>query len=437
MKLENALIKEFEAKFLADSNSNVIKNAIAKNGIMDASFNNDVLRVHDFKFSNEVKTGEITNQESTGRCWIFASLNMARIKTMNVLKIKDFEYSENYFLFWEKMEKANTFFENIIQHGLDLEQDDRLLKTLLSSPVDDGGYWEWFASLIRKYGVVPKEVMPETYHSAKTGPLNVILNKIAIRAAVKMRNSNKTKKVLNVIKNEALYQIYNVCVKALGMPPKTFDFAYHDKDDKFHKIENMTPIDFFNKYVGDELDHKISIVSDPREIYPYGKVLESKYHKTVIEGYTNRCLNVPIQELKRTSIASIKDNKGVWFACDVGQYDDRKIGILDSNLYNFDQTLVAFDDLSKADRLAYGLIYPNHAMTFIGVDLDKNNKPLKWKVENSWGEKSGNKGIFSMTDQWFDDYNFECVVDKKYIDPKYLKGLEEEPIMLEPWDPMA
>ncbi|WP_033179055.1 aminopeptidase C [[Mycoplasma] anseris] len=440
MKLELDLIKSFEKKFNRDKTSQAVKNAIAKVGINQATFNNDVLRVHNFEFSNEVKTGSMTNQKSSGRCWIFAALNMARVKALENLKIKDIEFSQNYIYFWEKMEKANTFLENIINYALDLEPNDRLFKEFMNNPVSDGGYWEWYLELNKKYGVCPKQAMPETFHSSSSNDFCEVLNLIVKQAAAEMRRLHKAKvakKAILEIKEQALYDVYNVCVKALGMPPKKFDFEYRDADEKFQKLSNMTPQNFYEKVIGDEILNKISLVSDPREIYPYGKLLKSKYFKTVIEGNSNLCLNVPLDELKRATIAALKDNKTCWFACDVSQFIDRKSGILDADLYSWNDALVKLDKLSKKEKFELGVIYPNHAMNFVGVDLDKKGNPIKWKVENSWGSDIGSKGIFSMSDKWFDEYMFESIVDKKYVDPKYLKGLEEEPIEIEPWDPIA
>ncbi|QJG67263.1 C1 family peptidase [Mycoplasma phocoenae] len=441
MKIDNELINKFEDRFANDKVANIIKNSVAKNGIEATAFNNEVLRKHNFEFSHEVKNGSITNQKSSGRCWIFASLNMARTKSMELMSIKDFEFSENYFLFWEKMEKANTFLENIIQYGLDLEEDDRLLTLFYNGPVSDGGYYEWFASLYKKYGAVPKSVMPETYHSSATSTLEKVLNIIVKQAANEMRKLKANNAPMNKIlelKEETLYSVFDTCVKTLGMPPKTFDFEYKDKDDKFVKIQNITPNEFFDKFVGDELENKITLVHDPREYkFPYGRVIQAKYFKTAIEGLTNTALNVPINELKLATIKSIKDNKGVWFACDVSQFIDVKTGILDSELFDYSNVLKPLYTLSKSEQINTHMNIPNHAMNFVGVDLDENEQPIKWKVENSWGDEKGRKGFFSMSDKWFEDFNFECVVDKKYVSEEYLKGLDMEPIIIDPWDPMA
>ncbi|QJR44196.1 C1 family peptidase [Mycoplasma miroungirhinis] len=439
MIIDNLMLEEFEKRLNSDKQANTIKNTIAKNGIYASSFNNNILKKHNNEFSNEIKTGDITNQESSGRCWIFASLNMARISAMEKLQVKDLEFSENYLYFFEKIEKANTFFENIIQYGLDLDFNDRLMQIFLDNPVSDGGYWEWYISLNKKYGIVPKYIMNETFHSENTSIFEQTLNLIAKKHALKIINAHKQNQdnLIANLKKEALYEIYQICVKSLGMPPKTFDFEYRDKDDKFHRETNLTPMEFYKKFVGEELDQKITLVSDPREIYPYGKVIESKYFKTSIEGKTNYTLNVPMEELKKATIKSILDNKSVWFGCDVSQFKDNKSGILDTELYDLNNVLGVEDTLTKAQKLQLGIISPNHAMNFIGVDLDEKGNPIKWKVENSWGDKVGKKGIFSMSDKWFEDFNFECVVDKKYVDEKYLKGLEEESIKLEAWDPLA
>lgn len=433
------LMKRFKERFYNDSTSTVIANAIAKNGIEASSINNDIFRFHNFKFSDSVKKAEITNQKKSGRCWMFASYNVLKLKVMEKLNLKTFEFSEVYLFFMDKMEKSNNFLELMIEH-IDEPLDSRLMESLLSLTAEDGNYFESFDSLITKYGAVPKCVMPETFGSSNSAAFIEELRKRLKRTAANMRKAHKEGKSideLNKLKEETLYEIYNICTKVLGKLPETFDFEYLDKDDKFHKISNLTPLKFYEEYVGNYFETKVNLVEDPRERIPYGKVLELKYFKSVKEGRYIGSLNVPQEQIIKATIASIKAGEAVWFACDVLKDCDRKSGIMDKDLFKYDETLTEMGEFSRADRIDFRYSYLTHAMAFVGVDLDEDGNPIKWQVENSWGDENGDKGIFSMSHSWFLDENISVIVDKKYVDEKWLKGLEEEHIMVEPWDPFA
>ncbi|MGX9340656.1 C1 family peptidase [Mycoplasma sp. 4044] len=432
------LLNKWKNNFKSNKNLNVLSHSIIKNGINNTVYNNDVIARHPHVFSHELKTGDITNQKQSGRCWIFASLNMARVQSIEKLNIENFEFSENYFNFWEKVEKANTFLTNIVAYGLELDLNDRLMQRFLQDPVGDGGYYAWWESLVHKYGAVPKQVMPETISSEATDKVSELLNNVVIMAALKMRQeyANNKKADLDKIRIQTLDQVYSICAQAFGIPPYEFDFEYYDKDKKFHRLKDMTPMSFYEKFLKDELSQKITLISDPREIYPYGKMIEAKYFRTAVEGSLNKALNVPIEELKLAAKKSLLANKAVWFGCDVSQMADRKLGIFDSEIYNYDAMGIKISQLTKAQKFATGLISLNHAMTLTGVDIE-NDTTKNWKVENSWGGDLAKKGIFSMSDKWFDDYVFEVIVDKEFVSEKYLKGLEEDPIIVEPWDPLA
>lgn len=433
------LMQNFKERFESDSTSKVIANAIAKNGIEASSMNNEVFRFHNFKFSDSVKKAEITNQKKSGRCWMFASYNVLRLKVMEKLNLSTFEFSESFLFFMDKMEKSNNFLELMIEY-IDEPIDSRLMQSLLYLTAEDGNYWESFDSLIEKYGTVPKSVMPETFNSSDSDAFVEQIDKRLKRTAVNMRKAHaegKPVEELHKMKDETLYEVYNICTKVLGRLPETFDFEYTDKDDKFHRISGLTPKKFYEEYVGNYFETKVNLVEDPRHKLAYGKVLELKYFKSVKEGRYIGSLNVPQEEIRKAIIASIKDGEAVWFACDVLKDCDRKLGIMDKDLFKYDETLTEVGEFSKADRIDFRYSYLTHAMAFVGVDLDENGNPIKWQVENSWGEENGEKGIFSMSDSWFLDENISVIVDKKYVDEKWLKGLDEEHIMVEPWDPFA
>lgn len=442
MNITNELLQKFEADFESSALNKAVASAVARSGVQSASLNNEVLSFHNFIFSDQTKRGSITNQKASGRCWMFAALNAARveiIKKLNLDPQKNFELSQNYTLFFDKLEKANYFLENIIK-TVDLPLTSRLVWHLLRDPVQDGGQWAMFSGLLEKYGAVPKYAMKETFHSSNTRGLLEVLTRMLRKNAQLIRSAHEAGKdeaALRAMKEEMMSGVYAFLVKCLGKPPKTFDFSYRDKEDKFFRDEKITPKAFFDKYVGWKLSDKVSLINAPTADKPYGKTYTVKFLASVNEASPICYLNVPSEVLKEAAIKSIKAGEAVWFGCDVGQMSERKLGIMDKNMYNYSLVAGMKDDFSKAERLDYGESQLTHAMVFTGVDLDKNGKPIKWQVENSWGEDVGEKGIFSMSDEWFDEYNYQIMVDKKYVDEKWLAALKEKPVELEPWDPMG
>lgn len=433
------LIQRFEANYTSDPTNKAVENAIAKVGMQDASFNNQTLRNHPFVFSNETKKGEITNQKSSGRCWMFAALNTARVDSLTKLNVETFEFSQNYPFFWDKLERSNYFLNSIIETVAE-PLEGRLVQHLLFDPISDGGQWDMFAGLLRKYGAVPKSVMPETHHSSNSGALNQFLTSKLREFAKTLRDAaaaGATTEELEAKKEDMLYFVYNTLVKALGMPPTAFTYEYRDRDKQYHRIENITPQAFFQQYVGWDLENIVSLINAPTQDKPYGRSYTVKYLGTVLEEKPINYINVPNDVLKAAAIASIKNNDPVWFGCDVGKISDRKSGIMDMDLYQYDLTLGQPTQLDKAARLDYGDSLLTHAMVLVGVDLDNDGKAINWKVENSWGKDVGDNGIFSMSDAWFDQYTYQIAVDKKYIPQEWLKALEQPVIELEPWDPMG
>ncbi|EEV19691.1 peptidase C1-like family [Treponema vincentii ATCC 35580] len=439
MNISPELLKKFESDYHADLSNAVIAGAVAKNGIEDASFNYDVRRRHNFCFSDETKRGEITNQKKSGRCWMFASLNAARVETMKKLNLETFELSQNYTLFWDKLEKSNYFFESILE-TLDEPLEGRLMAHLLSAPIQDGGQWDMFSGILQKYGVVPKDVMPETFHSSDTRFFVAELTHRLRKYAQLLREGHKAGKSIKELrtdKEKYLSHVYSVLVKALGEPPRVFDFECRDKDKNFHKAERITPQQFFKEYVGWNLNDKISLINAPTVDKPYGRAYTVKFLGTVKEAKPIHYINVPIEVLKTAAIESIKAGKPVWFGCDMGPYICRPEGIMDTEVYLYDKTLGELPEFTKAERLDYGDSLLTHAMVLTGVDLDKSGKPIKWQVENSWGDESGKKGMFSMSDAWFNEYTYQIMVEKAFVDQKWLDALKQPLVQLEPWDPMG
>ena len=433
--IDNTIYEKFRQKYEMDPTNKVIEHAIANVGIKESSIRQEVIRKHNFVFSNETKRGEITNQKRSGRCWMFSALNVARVKTMEKLNLETFEYSQCYLQFYDKIEKANSYLDYVIETR-EKPITDRLVQHILNISAEDGGYWNFFSGLANKYGLVPKKCMPETYHSSNTDILNEVID-LRLKKATSLIRKEKCETKISKIKEDTLYEIYNICVKALGMPPKTVEFEYKDKDKNYHKISGVTPLEFMKEYAPEDLLDMIEIVADPRKDNEIARVYELPYTHSVKEYGNSRFLNVTIDELKKAIILSIKDGIPVWFACDVSRFSDRELGIMDSDLYDYDNTLTKMDEFTKEERLINGASFLTHAMTITGVDLDENRKPLMWQVENSWGEDSGEKGIFSMSDKWFDEHTYSAVVDTKYISDEFKNGLEKEVITLNFFDPLG
>ncbi|WP_272940698.1 C1 family peptidase [Mycoplasmopsis caviae] len=342
-------------------------------------------------------------------------------------------------MFWDKLEKSNTFLQIMIDMP-ELKFEDRLFSFLMQGTINDGGYWEWVAGLIKKYGAVPKSIMPETYNSSNTHALNIALNTQLISATKLIRDAVKngaSKDELLSIKHQCLEIIFEICAKTLGLPPQKFSFEYRDKDKKFNRVENISPVEFLQKYVGDDFLNKVNLLDDPRSENPKNRLLVAKYYRSVIEEKGLESLNVTMSVIKKAVIESLKDNEPVWFDCDVDSYSDRKGGIFDLELYKYEDMLNIKNQLSKEDRVNYRLSAPTHAMTIIGVNLDNDGNPINWEIENSWGDEVGKKGYFSMSDKWFEEYVFGVIVDPKYVDKEALKGLNKPAIELEPWDPLS
>lgn len=439
MKISKELLHQFQQEFDSNPTNHAVKNAMAKVGLNKSSVDNNLTRRHPFVFSHETKKGEITNQQSSGRCWMFAALNTARVDTMAKLNVKTFEFSQNYTLFWDKLEKANYFLESIIETVKE-PLNSRLVQHLLMDPIQDGGQWDMFSGLLEKYGAVPKSVMPETYHSSNTRELNQLLTAKLRDFAAKIRTGHKngqTPEELTDLKETYLSLIYSLLTKTLGEVPETFTYGYRDEEKAYHRISDITPQDFFKTYVDWDLDERISLINAPTEDKPYGKAYTVKYLGTVKEGKAITYVNAPIEALKEAAVASIKDGEPVWFGCDVGKMLDREAGIMDDKAYDYESTLGENIELTKAQRLDYGESLLTHAMVFVGVDLDDDGKPITWKVENSWGDKNGDKGIYSMSDKWFDEYNYQVAVKRKYVEAEWLKAFDEPVVELEPWDPMG
>tara|TARA_A100001011_G_scaffold11429_1_gene12515 strand:+ start:609 stop:1952 length:1344 start_codon:yes stop_codon:yes gene_type:complete len=435
------MINKFQQTCDTDEKLKISRNAATHNEITDLAMDWNKFRKIDHSFS-DIITGEmkITNQKSSGRCWGFAGLNLFRVYLGRKHNIRNFEFSQTYFMFWDKLEKSNYFLNSIIKTA-ENSWDSRIMMHLLDNPIQDGGQWDMWVNLINKYGVVPKSEMPETYQSSRSMRMNRMITRKLREFAKDLRTSIKNKINENDLynsKSNMLSTVYKMLVIHLGEPPKNFTWQVRDKKKKFLRYENLTPQDFFRNHVGLELSDLVCLINCPMSDKEYKKVYSVEFLGNVVEGQPIRYLNTEIDILKKAAIDSIKNDDPVWFGCDVGKYLHRSHGVMDTSLFDFNVFYGTDFSLDKASRLEYGESKMTHAMLFTGVDLDANGSPKKWRVENSWGDRNGEKGFYIMSDEWFDEFLYEIVVDKKYLDDEYVKLFEkEEAKLLPPWDPMG
>lgn len=440
MEITKEFLQNSREKFYEDRANRVAQRAAVNNGLVEAS----VDRVEDEKnrhtFNIELKEKEIRNQKQSGRCWMFAALNLMEYKLCRKYNLKGFELSKNYTLFFDKLERCNYFLDSIIR-TLDEDLDGRLVSHILTDPMGDGGQWDMIKNIIKKYGLVPSYAMKESVNSSATANLNNYLTKILRMYAKNLRNSYKEEKDLEKLKKmqeEYMKKIYDVLSISLGTPPEKFDFEVRNEDEEFISDKNLTPQEFLKKHVEVNLDDYISLINAPTKDKPYFKSYTVDFLGNVMELDKVRYVNVPVEVMKDGILKQLKDGEPVWFGCDVAQFFYRKGANLDlSTLKIFDLLNVEYD-LSKEERLDYKESLMTHAMVFVGCDYDEENKKInRYKVENSWGKDAGDRGYLVMSDEWFDEYMYQALINKKYLDEKVIKAYSEEPIHLKPWDPMG
>ena len=432
-------LQNFQADLDKHEGHEVNERAVTKNGILSVSADYRSEVAMDRVFSIDIDTGKVADQKRSGRCWMFAALNTMRHSMREKLHMKDdFELSQNYTFFWDKLEKSNYFLENVLQTA-ELPTSDRKVAWLMQTPQQDGGQWDMLVALIQKYGVVPQTVMPETFNSSNSMEINKQLNLKLRKDAVELRElvaANKSDADIQKAKEKMLNEIYRMLAFTFGEPPANFDFEYRDTDNNYHRIENITPQEFFKKYVGWNLDDYVSIINAPTADKPFNHMYTVEMLGNVLGGRQVRHLNLDMQTFRKVAIEQLKHGESVWFGSDVGQESDRKKGIMDTNLYHQDELFDVDFSMSKAERLDYGESMMTHAMVLTGVDL-VDGQPTKWKVENSWGDKVGEKGFFVMSDDWMEEFCYQIVVNKKYLPKDLQEILKEEPTVLAPWDPMG
>mmetsp|Transcript_53204 Transcript_53204/g.84925 ORF Transcript_53204/g.84925 Transcript_53204/m.84925 type:complete len:471 (+) Transcript_53204:43-1455(+) len=440
-------LEAFNAAFDKDAKNELAMNVVTQIDLNKASLSRKARLTHDHVYSVSIpdEAKPVTAQHSTGRCWLFAALNVMRIPFMKEHKLSEFQFSQSYLYFWDHFERCNFFLEQILD-TLKEPLDGRLVQYLLSKPIEDGGQFDMIVNIVEKYGVVPRDVFPEVEVTKSSRLLNRIIAHKLREFAMTLRSEHDKNKCdmdkLREIKKEQLKEVWRLMVICFGKPPQQIRWAFRNKDKEHQVLEAESPLDFYNKYVRKFVDvsEQISLVNDPRN--EYYKLYTVQRLNNIINGARPHVLyiNVPVDVMKKYAIQRLSDGHPVWFGCDVGKHFYSDDGVMDLN--NFDYQLLLGMDLktmTKADRLRYGESLMTHAMVFTAVDLDKDKKPIKWRVENSWSDSRGHKGYCLMTDAWFDEYNYQLVIPKSVLkeDKQILAVLDQKPIELPPWDPMG
>ncbi|WEV42785.1 C1 family peptidase [Bifidobacterium sp. ESL0682] len=470
--------------------NHVAANAAVKNGVIKAATSYEGTRELTHDFSIELKQGSITDQQRSGRCWMFASLNTLRYELMHRWKLEDFEFSETYLFFWDKFEKSNTYLENVLA-TLDEPTESRTFEAINAYPADDGGWWQMFANLVNKYGLMPKSAYPESANSKDSDAFTQYLTTKLHQDAIELRERHSkgaSIDELRTLKKRYMEDIYRICVIALGEPPAKFDWRARTKDDedddkteaqksgpKFDKASktsdgstqldsaktdannksdnaqgesgiderkqivehDITPLEFYHKYVPVDVNDFVTLCNNPMKERTFYTNYELKYSTNVAESGDLSFTNVPIDVLRQAAVDQVKAGHPIWFACDCMQYCVRDGGYFSKQAVRVDELFGTDFNIDKANGLKYGDYPSNHAMTITGVNLDENGKPNRWKIENSWGKSTGTDGYYVADGEWFDQFVTEVIIRKEFLDAKTLKATQAEPVKLDPWQTLS
>ena len=436
--LDSTALSEFKEVYESRPAHQLMQNVVTQHDVNDVALNRQIVSEAVHSFSTVLDDWSVTNQARSGRCWAFAGLNLFRSETRNILNVKEFEFSQSYVMFWDKMERANYILEAIIETA-DRPVDDRVVAWLLQQPLGDGGQWDMFVSLVRKHGVVPKTVMPETESSGNSMRMNAGLNYQVRQGALNIRRIYAAEggtDAMREAKQESLKAIYRILCIHLGTPPESFDWQWKDKDGEFHRDGAMTPLEFVEKYISTPMEEYVCLVHDPRRANPPGRTYTVQYLGNVVDGTRIKYLNIDIDLMKDIAMRMLQDGKPVWMGCDTGKQMHRDKGLWDAELFDYASVYNADFSMNKEERLEYHQTAMTHAMLFTGVDV-VDGRPRRWRVENSWDDKVGEKGFFLMNDSWFAEYMFEIAAPKSYLPEELQQALDLEPVVLPPWDPMG
>ena len=426
------MLKEISKAYEGNANDKAIRNALNTTSINVLAENAENMAMIDTHFSDEVRTKGITDQKSSGRCWLFSGLNVLRAKMIDKYDLGDFTFSQNYVFFYDQLEKANLFLQGVIDTK-DLPFEDRKVDWLFQNPIGDGGQFTGVSNLITKYGLVPADAMPETLCSNNTSAMSTQIKTLLRQDGLKLRAAGK-KADLTAMKTDMLKEVYRLLCLCLDVPPTEFQWARYDSKGNFVSEKTYTPLSFYKEFVNEDLENNyVMVMNDPTR--EYFKVYEIDYDRHVYDGENWVYVNLPVEKIKEMAIASIKGNTAMYFSCDVNKFLNSKKGVADLNNYDYDSLLGVEFTMNKTERVMTHASGSSHAMTLKAVDI-KNGKPVKWMVENSWGASSGYKGNIIMTDEWFNEYMFRLVVEKQYVPADVMALLKQKPIMLPAWDPM-
>jgi len=415
------------------------RNAATQVGIEAASLNREKIQHTSTAVSHRLDDWKATSQKKSGRCWLFSSLNFLRSRARESLGIKNFEFSQSYVFFWDKFERANWFLTDIIATS-DEPVDGRLVQFLLGDVLGDGGQWDMAVSVYMKYGLVPKEVMPESEASTNSRPMNARLRAVLHIGALRLREAiaaGASAEEVDTQRRKILADVWKILVVCLGEPPVRFNWQWRDDEGNFHRDGEITPHEFYERHVGVDLSEYICLVDAPRPENPKGSMETVEHLGNVVGGRPIRYLNAPVEEIKRIAAAQIAAGEAVWFGADVSQPYDRGLGFFVTGIHDYDGLFDVDFSSTKLERVRSGESAMDHAMLFTGVDLDEAGQPRAWRVENSWGDEPGDSGFFTMDDQWFTDNVFEVVVPKSALPEDLAAAVDSEPIVLPAWDPMG
>ncbi|TWE12827.1 aminopeptidase C [Rudaeicoccus suwonensis] len=424
------LKKDFDSRPV----NRIVQNAVTQTAVADVALDREILTSIDTSMSHRLDSWSVTNQKKSGRCWMFAGLNLLRPGAMKRLGLKEFEFSQNHLLFWDKLERCNYFLESMAQLS-DRPTDDRTLGFVMQDVMGDGGQWNMFAALVKKHGLVPKTVMPESHSSSETAPMNSHLRSLLREAARDVRSAGSPEDVEQV-RSRTMAAAYRILAIHLGTPPERFEWQWTDDSGEFHRAGMMSPLEFAERYLTIDVDDYVCLVDDPRPSSPRGRTFTVDQLGNIVGGDPVRYLNVQADELRKLAAEAIVDGEPVWFGCDVGKMMQRNAGVWDAELYDFAGIYDTAFSLDKAARLEYHETLMTHAMLLTGVDLD-GDMPRKWRVENSWGDEHADKGFYTMNDSWFGEYVFEIAARRDKLSPRLRDALDAEPIVLPAWDPMG
>ena len=415
------------------------RNAATQVGIEAASLNREKIQHTSTAVSHRLDDWKATSQKKSGRCWLFSSLNFLRSRARESLGVKNFEFSQSYVFFWDKFERANWFLTDIIATS-DEPVDGRLVQFLLGDVLGDGGQWDMAVSVYMKYGLVPKEVMPESEASTNSRPMNARLRAVLHIGALRLREAiaaGASAGEVDTQRRKILADVWKILVVCLGEPPVRFNWQWRDDEGNFHRDGELTPHEFYERHVGVDLSEYICLVDDPRPEHPKGSMETVEHLGNVVGGRPIRYLNAPVEEIKRIAAAQIAAGEAVWFGADVSQPYDRGLGFFVTGIHDYDGLFDVDFSSTKLERVRSGESAMDHAMLFTGVDLDEAGQPRAWRVENSWGDEPGDSGFFTMDDQWFTDNVFEVVVPKSALPEDLAAAVDSEPIVLPAWDSMG